>query len=69
MLWLKLQILKTAEELSNLTCESKFIKSKPTTGWFQKFHQRHPEISNRKPEPLGKTSASIMAEGLKNYFA
>lgn len=64
----KLQILRTAEEVSKLSSGSNFLKSKPTTGWFQKFQQRHPEISDRKPEPLGKASASITAEGLKNYF-
>lgn len=54
--------------MCKLCCESKFLTSKPTTGWFQKFRHRHPQISNRKPEPLGKASASITAEGLHNFF-
>lgn len=63
----KSQIIRTAAELSNLNSK-KFLKSKPSTGWFQKFVKRHPNVTNRKPEPLGKASASITSEDLRTYF-
>lgn len=65
----KKQILKTAGDLANLHPEKTFLRGIPTTGWFKKFARRYPKVAKRTPEALGKASAAVTAEGLKNYFS
>lgn len=41
------QILGTATQIANLNPIKTFIRGKPTSGWFQKFKKRHPEVAKR----------------------
>lgn len=64
----KCQILYAAAEIAKLKSKH-FLNETPTAGWFTSFSKRHPEVSKRAPEALGKASAAITVEGLQSFFS
>lgn len=61
------QILKAAGEFAQLKGKI-FAKGTPTSGWFKKFVKRNPQVCKRTPEPLGKASAAVTPDNLRNFF-
>jgi hypothetical protein len=62
--------MEAAGNLSKLNedREKRFKNEKPTRTWLAGFMKRHPELSFRKPEALGKASANVSANDCKNFI-
>jgi Tc5 transposase DNA-binding domain len=63
-------ILRAAAKISaqNPDKTKHFSKELPSLRWFHDFRQRHPEISRRKPQVIGKASADVAIDKLKDFF-
>lgn len=62
-----LEIREAASELAGLEGK-RFKDGLATVGWLQRFLERHPNISQRTPESLGKASSGLTIDRLKRYF-
>ncbi len=45
-----------------------FKHSRPTTGWVQRFMQRHPRLADRAPSKLQIASAEVSCKDIEDWF-
>lgn len=65
----RIEIMSAAGQLARLDERKTPNENFPSSGWFQKFEQRHrDEISRRTPQSLGKASGEITIEKLQFAF-
>lgn len=64
----KSEILSAAGELASIRDGKQFKKGIPGRDWMKSFVQRHPNISKRTPQSIGKASANVTVDGLRRFF-
>lgn len=64
------EIIRIAGEVASLNPDpvKHFKNEKPSKKWFKTFVLRHPELSKRKPEMLGRASAGVTEQSIRRYF-
>ena len=65
----RFQVLEAAKEISMINHRKKKFKNlKPSNSWLAGFFHRHDDVRLRTSESLGRASANVSENNLRNWF-